>query len=225
LSLVLVELLERFTSIPSVIGKQELLDVHQDPSLIIWLGLLALNVGIIAGVYPAFYLASISPKAALTAIQSGKSAKFSVRESLVLVQFFVSIAVVACTILMALQMKHVSSKPLGFDKENRIFIQLRDADVLAQLPVIRNELLKLPNILGVTESSFIPGGKTVWNVVSLESNDGQMEDGSLWVMRVSNEFIDVMGMDIIKGRDFSQGHLTDAEATIVVNESLVQQMN
>lgn len=225
LSLVLVEALERFTIIPSLLGKQELLSLGQDPSLMIWLVLFALGTGIIASLYPAFYLSSISPMAALTVMKHGNSGRFSIRELLVLVQFFVAIAVVSCTILMALQMKYISSKPLGFDKENRLFIQLRGADVLAQLPVIRKELLKNPNILGVAESSFIPGGKTGWNAISVESNDGQMETGSLRVMDVSKDFFDVMGMNVIKGRDFSQGRLTDADTSVVVNESLVRQMN
>lgn len=225
LSLALIEVLEEFTNIASLIGKQELLNVLHDPSLIAWFGLLALGIGVVAGLYPAFYLSSISPMAALTAIKLGRSAKYSIREFLMLIQFFVSIAVVACTILMAMQIKYISSKPLGFDKENRLVTQLRGADVLAQLPVIRSELLNHPNILGVAESSFIPGGSTTWNAVSVESNDGQMEDGGLWVMNVSKDFFDVMGMDIIKGQDFSQGLLSGAENSIIVNESLAQQMN
>lgn len=225
LSLALVEVLEGFTSITSLIGKQELLNIQQEPTLILWLALLALGVGIVSGLYPAFYLSSISPKAALTEIQRGKSATFSIREFLVLVQFFVSIAVIASTLLMVLQMKYISSKPLGYDKENRIFIQLRGAEVLAQLPVIRSELLNNPNILGVAESSFIPGGNTIWNVIGLESNDGEMNDSGLWVMRVSKEFFNVMGMDFVQGRDFLQEPSNDAEAAIIVNESLVQQMN
>ncbi|GAB1269159.1 ABC transporter permease [Aurantivibrio infirmus] len=225
LSLALVEVLETFSNLPSLIGMQELLNLQQDPSLVIWLGLLALGIGIVAGLYPAFYLSSISPKAALTATQHRNSSKFSLREFLVCIQFFVSISVVACTLLMALQMTYVSSKALGFEKEERIFIQLRGSDAMAKLPVIRSELLDNPNILGVAESSFIPGGDTMATVVSVESSDGAMESGRLWIMNVSKEFFDVMGMSIVEGRDFSQSLSSDAENSLIVNEALVRQMN
>lgn len=224
LGLALVELAERYTDLPLLLGKQELLNIGQNPVMVVWLALIALAVGIVAGLYPAFYLSAISPLAALTAVKRGKSSKFSIREILVFAQFFVSIAVVACTILMALQMQYIASKPLGFNKENRIFVQLRGVDVLEKLTVIRNELLANPNVLGVAESSFTPGNEIGINLLNVESNDGQMEPNSIWNMAVGKEFFDVMGMEILVGRDFSQRLLTDVGTSVIVNETLVKKM-
>src|SRR5690606_24357313 len=106
------------------------------------------------GLYPAFYLSSLSPKAAFTTMPRARASRFSLRELLVLAQFFVSIAVVTGTLLMALQLQFIANKPLGFEKENRLFFQLRGDAAIAQIPVLRNELLKNPNIVGVAESSF-----------------------------------------------------------------------
>ena len=225
LGLFLVEVLETFTGIASLLGKQELLDFQQDPPFILWLGISSLGLGVIAGLYPAFYLSSISPMAALTAQQRDKTSKFSIRELLVFVQFFVSIAVLTSTLLMALQMQYVANKPLGFEKENRINIHLRGADVVAQLPVIKNELLNHPNIIGVAESSFVPGDSTGSGSVSIEANDGHMEDTFLWVINVSQEFFDVMGMELVSGRGFSLERPTDVETAFIVNEALVKKMN
>lgn len=224
LSLALVEVLDMLTSVSSFLRMDGMLELLQDPSLILWLGLLVLGVGLASGLYPALYLSSISPNAALTAMQRDRSSRFSIRQALVLVQFFVSIAVVCCTVLMAVQMRYVSSKPLGFDRDNRLFFQLRGGEALAQLPVIRNELLSHPRVVGVAESSFIPGANTPWHSVSIESSGGQMEDAGLWTMSVSREFVDVMGMDIVQGRGFSQDAPSDAENSLIVNESLVQEM-
>jgi putative ABC transport system permease protein len=152
LALFFIEVLEAFTGISSLLGKQELLGSQQNPTLVLWLGIFSLGLGVISGLYPALYLSSISPMAALTATKRERSSKFSVRELLVFVQFFVSIAVLISTLLMSLQMQYVANKPLGFEKENKISIRLRGADVLAQLPVIKNELLNHPQIIGVAES-------------------------------------------------------------------------
>ena len=224
LGLVFIELIERYTSLPSLLGKTLLLDFQTDPLIVVWLAAAAFIVGVAAGIYPAFYLSSISPLAALTAVKRGKASKFSIREILVFVQFFVSIAVVACTLLMAMQMRYISSKPLGFDKENRIFVQLRGVDVLEKLPVIRNELLNHSSVLGVAESSFTPGNPIGVNLMSVETNDGQMEPNSVWNMAVSKEFFDVMGMEIVEGRDFSTRLLTDVGLSVIVNQTLVDRM-
>ena len=112
-------------------------------------------VGLLSGLYPALYLSSISPLSALAESQKGKKGSFRLREFLVLTQFTVSVIVIACTCIMALQMHYVSGKPLGFSKENRMIINLRSADVISKYPVIKTDLLKNSHILGVAAASVM----------------------------------------------------------------------
>ena len=110
---------------------------------------------------------------------------------------------------MALQMRYVSHMPLGFNKENRLIITLRGTDLNNKIPTIRKELLKKSNILGVTTSSHMMGQDTPINVAQIENNDGVLEETSIKHIIVGDEFLEVMGMQLLEGRDFTKKLLTD----------------
>ena len=98
--------------------------------------------GLLSGLYPAFYLSSWAPLTALTGQADRRQGSLRLREALVLLQFTISAAVIACTLLMGAQMRYVANKPLGFDKENRLVVSLRGLPTIEKYPTIRTELLK-----------------------------------------------------------------------------------
>jgi putative ABC transport system permease protein len=207
-----------------LLGARMQLDLVGEPGLVLWLGLGALLIGLLSGAYPALYLSSIPILSALAVNRVGGSNGFSFRNFLVFLQLFVSIAVIAATILMALQMEFVAKRPLGFERENRIAILLRGVDVLERIPVIRNEFLKNPNIFNVSISSYVPGEDVTINLFDVENNSGQMEPTTVNQIVVGEQFLEVMGIELVEGRDFSTRLLTDVGASLIVNESLVTQM-
>jgi putative ABC transport system permease protein len=90
------------------------------PQLMIWLIGLSLLVGVLSGLYPAFYLSSVAPVTALSGdSQVASSTSGRLRQVLVFFQFTISIGIIASTLLMANQMRYVSSLSLGFDKETQ----------------------------------------------------------------------------------------------------------
>ena len=93
-----------------------------------------------------------------------------------LTQFIITVSVIACTLLMALQMRYISNKSLGFNDENRVIITLRGADLIDKIPTIEKELSKNSNILGMSISNSMIGQPTAMNVVRVENNDGVLED-------------------------------------------------
>ncbi len=105
-------------------------------------------MGLLAGAYPAFYLSSWAPLTALTGKQTGGKASLRLREALVLLQFTISAAVIACTLLMGAQMRYVANKSLGFEKEHRLIVTMRGAPTIDKAATIKSELLKDSHILG-----------------------------------------------------------------------------
>jgi putative ABC transport system permease protein len=223
-SIFLVEVAVRLTPINDLLGKSLRLGLMEEPILLAWMAGLGLFVGLFAGFYPAFYLSSISPLSALASTHGGKSGGFRLRELLVLVQFTVSVIVIACTMIMALQMRYISNKPLGFSKENRVLITLRGLDVIEKYPIIKNELSKNSHILGVSEgSAMISTGQAFpINVAMMDNKDNVMETAPMTHMQVADDFMEVMGMQLAAGRDFSKRYLTDVGASFVVNETMVK---
>ena len=80
---------------------------------------------------------------------------------------------------MSIQMRFIANKPLGFEKENRVVVYLRGLDVVKKAQVIKNDLLKNSNILGVTASSAIIGtGRNFGaNLGEADNNEGVFERG------------------------------------------------
>lgn len=221
IGIALVEIAIKLTPLNELFGKSLTFGLRDEPVLLLWIMGLSLFVGLISGLYPAAYLSSISPLSAVTSSQGGGRGSFRLRELLVLIQFTVSVIVIACTLAMAMQMRYVANKPLGFEKHNRVIINLRGLDLIEKYPVIKNELLQDSRILGVSVSDA-PLGLERFSILhsTVDSEDGAPGKIILANMHVGNDFVEVMGMQLVSGRDFSKRLLTDVGTTFVVNETL-----
>lgn len=110
-------------------------------------------LGVLSGLYPAFYLSSVPPVVALSGdSQISSSTSGRLRQVLVFLQFAISIGIIASTLLMSNQMRYVSGLDLGFNKENKILVPLRGADLIESVPVLRNELAMSPGIISISET-------------------------------------------------------------------------
>jgi len=224
LGVVLVEVALRFTSINSLMGGQVSLNLLKEPALAAWLLGLGVLIGLVSGSYPALYLSSWAPLSALTGTFTPRKGNLRLREGLVLLQFTISAAVIATTLLMAAQMHYVATKSLGFEKENRLVVTLRGADTIEKFPAIRSELSKNAHVLGVAEAVSMLGDPTPVNLAQMDNNEGVLQDQQLTHMPIGEDFVKVMGLKILQGRDFSQHLLTDVGTNWLVNESMVRKM-
>ncbi|MCG8414212.1 MAG: ABC transporter permease, partial [Pseudomonadales bacterium] len=185
---------------------------------------LGLFISAVSGLYPAFYLSSISPKLAITNFGRLGKTRSSFRQFLIFVQLFISIGVIASTLLMTEQIQFVANKPLGFEKDNRVLIELQGLDVIENLETIRNELLDDSNVIDMAQINQIPGVENVSWIAPTENKDGLFESRELDRIEVGYNFIQAMGVELVAGRDFSEEVTTDRDSAIIVNEALVDEM-
>lgn len=220
----IVELVLRLTPVNELLGKPLRIDLVNEPILLAWMLGLGVIVGVVAGLYPAMYLSSVSPLSALASTKGGGKGGYRIREMLVLLQFTVSVVVIACTIMMALQMRFVSRKPLGFDKQNRLIVNLTGLDVVLKYQQIKAELMKNSHILGVTATSqMISVGQNVsTNGAMVDNKDGVPELTTYSNIQTDDNFLQVMGMQLASGRDFSRLLITDIGRSFVVNETMAK---
>lgn len=224
LGLVFAEIIESQTSIASLMGKKVLLNLALEPEILLWITGGGVVIALLAGVYPAIYLSSIQPISAITAHKTARGSRIQVRRVLVFLQFFVSVTVLACSLILQEQMHYVANKPLGFDKENKIAVMIKGTEALSKLLLIKNELLKNDNILEISISSHAPGNNLGMYNMKVENNNNQMEDIGLSSMGVDKGFIDLMDINIIEGVGFNKHFSTDGVSAVVVNETLVEKM-
>lgn len=175
---------------------------------------LTIVVGLIAGSYPAFVLSSMKPAGILTN-WGEDTRKSGTRKVLVIMQFAISIILLIATLVILQQMQYVQQKQLGFESEN--ILTFTTGHLEDQYPVFKQELLRSPQVVSV--SSGPPMGIGHKNMAVPIEDPETGENRFLSVMNTDYDYIGLMGISLIAGRDFSPERSADIENFIIVNES------
>ena len=184
----------------------------------------AIVIGLIAGLYPAFYLSAFKPIDVLKGQLSRGSKHAGLRGALVVFQFTTSLILLIGTIVIYRQMQFILNKKIGFDKDQVVMIQGTNT-LNNQTASFKNELLKLPEVKDVSVSDFLPiaGSKrnfnTFWKEGKIKEEAGVHAQN--WV--VDNDYIPTFGMKIIAGRNFSKDMPTDSQA-VIINKAMADQV-
>lgn len=223
LAVVIVEVALTLTPLESLLGTPIDVDLLGDPGLAATIAAAGLLVGLLAGLYPAIYLSGWAPLTALVTTTRSARGSHGFRQVLVFTQFAISVAVVASALVMASQMRFIQNQSLGFEPENRVMITLRGTDLIRRTPVIANEVSAMPGVLGVADTTIMMGQDLPGGALLVESATGAMERFGTGIMFVGERFLDVMGVRVLSGRNFSTRLLTDVGTRFLVNEEFVRQ--
>jgi putative ABC transport system permease protein len=187
-------------------------------------------VGILAGIYPAFFLSSFETISVLKGASSNTPAKRSgLRSGLVVFQFMISTALIIATIVVYQQLHFMQNKKLGYDKEQVLVLQDTyglDSNQYA----FKQKLLRDSRVVNATVSRDVPvgrgdgdmGGSQVYAKEN-KANENESEIHANF-FRVDYDYISTLGMKIIAGRNFSKDFHSDSSATVVINEAAVRDL-
>lgn len=179
-------------------------------------------VSLLAGTYPAIYLASIKPIAILKREMMSGRKKTSFRSILVVGQFTISIVLLSMSLLLGKQLHFIQDKNLGYDKEHLLVI--KNTYLLGKnINHFKGQIETNPSIVSLTQSSFLPSPSSRNN--SAIYPDGVLTEKPVFctLFDVDFEYIKTFGMKMSKGREFSKDYSTDSTA-IIINEAAAKLM-
>lgn len=182
-----------------------------------------LLIGFISGSYPAFYLSSFMPLNVLKGITtaSGKP-NLLLRRGLVVFQFFIAIVMIIGTFVVSDQLNFMKNKDLGFNKENVVVMELQDSAFRSKVEVFKEKLLQNPSIEMVSNSTGIPGN-IGWIQVMLLEQETEMKEFAVILAQCDYDFVKLMEMELLQGRDFDRKMGTDDTAAVIINETAARQ--
>ncbi len=180
---------------------------------------ITLFVGLISGIYPAFFLASYKPVKVLKGNSSTSDGKGTLRKILVIFQFTLSVTMIIATMIVSGQLKFMRNAYLGFDKADVLVMTMRDSTLRKDIEPLKQELLKNPDILSVAASSSTPGFGFGIQVMSMEGENGEMVDRTLSNYFIDYNYIDLMKIPMVAGRNYQRNMPTDDKKAFIINET------
>ena len=196
-------------------------------SAVVVSGLLGITliVALAAGIYPALVLSSFRPATVLKgkSTAGGHPLMNRMRRALVVFQFTVSSGLIFGALVINSQLNYIDNKELGIHKDN--IITFRAEGLADDYETVKAELRQHPGILGVTVAMEPPAWCGWWAVGFDFEGKVEGEDIRAGFAFVDYDYLDVFGMEIVKGRGFSREFATDETEAYLINETAAKVMN
>ncbi|WP_421827422.1 ABC transporter permease [Larkinella sp.] len=198
------------------------LSLQPNGSTLGFIALLVLVVILLAGGYPAAVLSGFSPWAALKGKLSAKSGgSYSVRQSLIVLQFVICQALIIGSLVVATQVRYIQNTDVGFRKDNVVVVTLPNPQK-ASRETFKNELLQYPDIKSIS-ASHRPPSALIMNGGSFKFGDqAEWTDFPIRERLADADYLKTYGLQLVAGRNLSE---SDTIREYLINETLLRKLN
>ena len=190
------------------------------PLWLVGIGVFGVAVGLLAGIYPAWFLSGFNPLTVLKGKFNPSRNGLSLRKALVVFQFTLSIALIAGTAIVYTQLKYLDRHELGFQKDQMVILNFEgDQKVEEQINVVKKAIADQPGVVSVASSRAVPGEFLPNAYTQLEAPDGSMVANGPLIYEIDFDFIPTYHIPLVAGRNYSRAFTTDSAESMVINEA------
>lgn len=191
-----------------------LLKGYNHAGILLQIIIAVIMMAVVSGIYPAIYLSSFQPARVLKG-NFAKSTRGSViRSVLIVFQFCVSVLFIIGLVIVLKQLNYMRNKDIGFHPEQVMVIQMHSGTTLRNFSVVKDRLSALPNVQSVSYANFLPGDQVIQTI----TRDFKDKTVKLGMVRVGYDFFSTLGIQLVKGRNFSLQYPSDSNA-IILNQT------
>ncbi|MGD1961906.1 MAG: ABC transporter permease [Fulvivirga sp.] len=184
--------------------------------------LLAILVGLLSGLYPAFYLSRLAPSESLKGEKATGDGSARLRKGLVILQFTLSIIMIITTLTVSRQLKYIQQADLGFDKDQMLVIDINNQNVRESFETMKNEFAKISGVKSVASSSRVPGEwKNIRETIIKPAEGGDSIQS--YFMCFDEDMVETYSLELIQGSDFL-GQLAEDSTAVLLNETAARKL-
>ncbi|GAB4135509.1 MAG: ABC transporter permease [Raineya sp.] len=198
--------------------------IMQSKFMLFWISVFVVLM-LFSGIYPVFFLVDVPPLQAIKGVLAKQNYKVSFRKTLLIFQFIITLIILSSTIMVLRQLFFLKNKDLGFDNKRVLVLRLpKNEKVFEKLDTLKAIFMQSPDVYKIANSAEILGTNLISQFRFEVEDKGKLREIVMGRMSVSEDFTDVMGLEIVAGRKFNKGDTTENQA-VLVNEALVKYMN
>jgi putative ABC transport system permease protein len=189
-----------------------------------WLELSGIGVvsGLLAGIYPAWYISSFDPIKAIKGNIKFRLDAVLFRKGLIVFQFTLSILLTVLTIVVSNQVRYIQNRNIGFERHNLLYIPI-EGNLEKNYAVFREKAQKLNGIKLVSQMTSAPTSIDSWSTSVGWTGKSPNEKPSVAQIAVGPGFVETIGGQMLAGRDFSENYSQDS-AAFIINETALKRI-
>ncbi|MGD8535293.1 MAG: ABC transporter permease [Candidatus Aminicenantes bacterium] len=190
--------------------------------LVLSIGGTIIFVGAFSGLYPALVLSSFQPFSIEKKLSTAWLRGSRVRNLLVVLQFSAVILLMIGTLVITRQLNFIRHKNLGFNRKHVMILPIREEEAISKAGALKTALEGFNKIQSVTKSDSTPLKlSTMAGGYKIQKENGETIKIDMYIANVDYNFLDVYGIKLAEGRNFSPDFPTDSQA-VLVNQAMVR---